>query len=153
MTIPDSRFIRVRALNSFSALLFLALVTSCGGSTDSPDDSDTPASEAVQIPTGPIQAIEHVEATSKDGVLFDLKLKLPVFDHNSAGGRRDDAEVITPDKTEYQGIFADGPGTLLIVSCFADICQTDLKTATFEVHYWIETVPDPLPDGVSLLSQ
>ncbi len=95
-----------------------------------------------------MQVIEHIEATSKDGVLFDLKLALPVFDQNGANGRRDDVEIITPDKTEYQGVFADGPGTLFIVSCFADVCQTDAKTATFEVHYWVEDFPDPIPEGV-----
>ena len=74
-----------------------------------------------------------------------------VFDQNASGSRRDDAEVVAPDKTEYQGIFSNGPGTLLIVSCFADACQTDAKTATFEVHYWVEAAPDPVPFGISLL--
>ena len=104
-----------------------------------------------RLPGGPIQVIEHVEATSKDGVLFDLKLTLPVFDQDGSGSRRDDAEVVAPDKTEYQGIFGDGPGTLLIVSCFADVCQTDARTATFEVHYWVESALDPLPAGISLI--
>lgn len=83
-------------------------------------------------------------------MLFDLKLSLAVFDQNGANGRRDDAEVVSPDKTEYQGIFADGPGTLFIVSCLADVCQTDAKTATFEVTYWIEELPSELPTGVTV---
>ncbi len=133
------------------ALLLFGATAACGGSSTDSADANSPVSEAAQMPSGPVQVIEHIEATSKDGVLFDLKLTLPVFDQNGTGGRRDDAEVISPDKTEYQGIFSDGSGTLLIVSCFADVCQTDAKTATFEVHYWIESAPDPLPDGVSLL--
>jgi len=141
-----------------AAMMFAGASVACGGSgygTGNSGDSgygsapDKPA----QAPTGPVRVIEHIEATSKDGVLFDLKLSLPVFDQNGTGGRRDDAEVITPDKTEYQGIFSDGPGTLLIVSCFADVCQADAKTATFEVHYWVESAPDPLPVGISFIDE
>lgn len=132
------------------ALLPFGATTTCGVSSTDSADADLPVGEAVRIPSGPVRVVEHIEATSKDGVLFDLKLILPVFDQNGTGGRRDDVEIISPDKTEYQGIFTDGPGTLLIVSCFADVCQTDAKTATFEVHYWVESIPDPLPDGVSL---
>lgn len=125
------------------------LAVACGGGNS--DSSAPPTEEPVQIPVGPIQVIEHIEATSVDGILFDLKLSLPVFDQNGANGRRDDVEVITPDKTEYQGIFADGPGTLFIVSCLADVCQTDAKTASFEVHYWVESLQDPIPDGVDFI--
>ena len=125
----------------FAALLMLA--AACGGGDDA-SSSVPPTEEAVQV-------IEHIEATSVDGILFDLKLSLPVFDQNGANGRRDDAEIITPDKTEYQGVFADGPGTLFIVSCLADVCQTDAKTATFEIHYWVESFPDPIPDGVDFI--
>ena len=125
------------------------LAVACGGGDS--DSSTPPTKEPVQIPVGPIQVIEHIEATSVDGILFDLKLSLPVFDQNGANGRRDDVEVITPDKTEYQGIFADGPGTLFIVSCLADVCQTDAKTASFEVHYWVESFQDPIPDGVDFI--
>ncbi len=132
------------------ALLLFGATTACGGASTDSVDADSPVSESAQMPSSPVQVIEHIEATSKDGVLFDLKLALPVFDQNGAGGRRDDVEVISPDKTEYQGIFSDGTGTLLIVSCFADVCQTDARTATFEVHYWVESA-SPLPDGVSLL--
>lgn len=92
--------------------------------------------------------IEQIEATSVGSILFDLKQSLPVFDQSGANGWRDDVEVIAPGKTEYQGIFADGPGTLFIVSCLADVCQTDAKTSSFEVHYWVESFPDPIPDGV-----
>lgn len=117
------------------------------GSSDNSDEGDA----AVSIPEGPIQVVQTVEAVTKDGVLFDIKLSLPVFDYNDSGSRRDDVEVITPDKTEYQGIFSDGPGTLLIVSCFADACQGDSKYATFEVHYWVESLPDPIPEGVDFI--
>lgn len=132
----------------FAALVMLA--AACGGGDDA-SSSVPPTEEAVQVPAGPVQVIEHIEATSVDGILFDLKLSLPVFDLNGANGRRDDAEIITPDKTEYQGVFADGPGTLFIVSCLADVCQTDAKTATFEIHYWVESFPDPIPDGVDFI--
>ncbi|HIF72143.1 MAG TPA: hypothetical protein EYQ61_06285 [Dehalococcoidia bacterium] len=133
-----------------AALAMLAVA--CGGGDD-PASSVPPTEEPVQIPEGPIQVIEHIEATSVDGILFDLKLALPLFDQNGANGRRDDAEIITPDKTEYQGVFADGLGTLFIVSCLADVCQTDTKTATFEIHYWVESFPDPIPDGVDFIGE
>ena len=137
-------------------MMFAGALAACGGSgygSGNSGDSGAGADVPARVPTGPVRVIEHIEATSKDGVLFDLKLSLPVFDRNDAGGRRDDAEVITPDKTEYQGIFSDGPGTLLIVSCFADVCQADARTATFEVHYWVESAPDPLPAGISLIRE
>ena len=133
-------------------MLTAVLLVACGGSDSSSSDSESaaPTEPAVVIPSGPAQVSESLEVTSKDGVLFDLKLALRVFDQNGSNGRRDDAEILTPDKTEYQGIFNDGPGTLFIVSCLADVCQGDDKTATFEVRYWVEELPDPLPEGVTL---
>lgn len=123
-----------------------AIFAGCGDS-DAPDNGEP----AVSIPEGPVQVVQTFEATSKDGILYDIKLSLPVYDNNESGGRRDDIEVITPDKTEYQGIFSDGPGTLLIVSCFADACQDGSNTATFEVHYWVESLPDPIPEGIDFI--
>jgi hypothetical protein len=131
--------------------IVLIAAMACGGPDNS--SSEPPTESPTQLPSGPTRVSEQVEATSVDGILFDLKLALPVFDQNGANGRRDDAAVITPDKTEYQGIFADGPGTLFIVSCLADVCQTDSRTATFEVHYWIEQFPDPLPVGVEIIGE
>lgn len=138
------------ALLMVAVMVLFGATAGCGSSSGGSEVAELSANELVQVERGPVQVVEHVEATSKDGVLFDIKLALPVFDHNGTGGKRDDAEVVSPDKTEYQGIFPDGSGTLLIVSCFADACQTDARTATFEVLYWIESAPDPLPDGVSL---
>jgi hypothetical protein len=140
--------VRIKILSSALIAAIALSAVACGGGGGGTGSSAPPTEEPVQIPTGPIQVIEHIEATSIDGILFDLKLALPVFDQNGANGRRDDVEVITPDKTEYQGIFSDGPGTLFIVSCLADVCQTSAKTATFEVHYWVESFPNPIPDGV-----
>lgn len=151
---PRIRPVR-KLLVAISLLLLVGALAACGGTTDSDTESGSiaapPTEPPAQIPAGSIQAIQHLEATSKDGVLFDLNLALPVFDQNGKNGRRDDVEIITPGKTEYQGIFNDGPGTLLIVSCLADVCQTDAKTATFEVHYWVESFPDPIPDGVDFV--
>ncbi|MDP6667125.1 MAG: hypothetical protein QF357_06960 [Dehalococcoidia bacterium] len=145
------------------ALLLVGVIAACGDSSSDSGGSnstspgaastDTPAPSPTttdRVPSGPVRVVEHIEATSQDGVLFDLKLALPVFDQNGANGRRDDIEVVAPENTEYQGVFSDGPGTLLIVSCFADVCQADSRTATFEVMYWIESAPEPLPAGVSL---
>ena len=148
---PRIRSIR-KLFFALALMLLVSALSACGGSdTNSESDSAPPTQPPVQIPAGPVQVIEHIEATSKDGVLFDLNLALPVFDQNGANGRRDDVEVITPGKTEYQGIFNDGPGSLFIVSCLADVCQTDAKTATFEVHYWVESFPDPIPEGVDFI--
>jgi hypothetical protein len=134
------------------ALVLLVVVAACSSSSEQGEIAGEPTeAPAVQLPAGPTQVTERIEARSTDGILFDLKLALPVFDQNGANGRRDDVEVITPDKTEYQGVFANGPGTLFIVSCLADVCQTGAKTATFEVHYWVEEFPDPIPDGVDIL--
>ena len=143
-----------RAVFVIAAMMLVSALAACGGA-DSGSGGDSGGSgaatdEPAQVPSGPVRVIEHIEAASKDGVLFDLKLSLPVFDRNDSKSRRDDAEVVAPGKTEYQGIFNDGPGTLLIVSCFADVCQTDAKTVRFEVHYWVESAPDPLPEGVIL---
>ena len=153
---PRNQLVR-NLIVAISLLLLVGALSACAGSTESDSDSGSiaapPTEEPVQIPAGPIQAIEHIEATSKDGVLFDLNLALRVFDQNGVNGRRDDLTIITPDKTEYQGIFNDGPGTLLIVSCLADVCQTDAKTATFEVHYWVESFPDPIPEGVDFVGE
>ena len=149
-TTSRGKTFRIQFAIAVAAVVLFGATVTCGGSSADSEVTDAPVSEATRVPSGPVQVIEHVEASSKDGVLFDIKLALPVFDHNGAGGKRDDAEVVSPDKTEYQGIFPDGPGTLLIVSCFADVCQTDARTATFEIHYWIESAPDSLPDGVSL---
>lgn len=142
-----------KAMVIAAALMSVSLLAACGGpGSDSVDSGGlaTVADGPARVPGGPVRVVEQIEATSKDGVLFDLRLTLPVFDQNNSGSRRDDAEVVAPDKTEYQGVFSDGPGTLLIVSCFADTCQTDAKTAIFEVQYWVESAPDPLPEGVFL---
>jgi len=146
--------LRQRAVLIAAAMAIMAFAAACSGTDSGSGDavgSGSVPDEPVQAATGPVRVSEQVEATTQDGVLFDLKLTLPVFDQNGSGSRRDDAEVVAPDKTEYQGIFSDGPGTLLIVSCFADVCQTDEKKATFEVHYWIESAPDALPAGISLI--
>ncbi len=142
----SSRKLVLLVLAAFSLIAIAACATA---EIESQDSAQAPTA-AVSQPSGPVQVSESIEATSKDGVLFDLKLALPVFDQNGANGRRDDAEILSPDKTEYQGIFADGPGTLFIVSCLADVCQTDTKTATFEVTYWVEELPAELPDGVTI---
>lgn len=131
-----------------SAVLPMIVTAACGASGPAVPESTT--SEAVHVPGGPVQVTERIDATSKDGVLFDIRLALSVFDHKNAGGKRDDAEVISPGKTEYQGIFPDGSGTLFIASCFAGVCQTGSNMATFEVGCWVESAPDPLPAGVSL---
>jgi hypothetical protein len=132
-------------------LVLLLAFAACASSDDDGTTATEPTEAAAQVPSGPTQVTERIEATSTDGILFDLKLALPVFDQNGANGRRDDVEIIAPDKTEYQGVFANGPGTLFIVSCLADVCQTDAKTATFEINYWVENLPNPLPDGVDII--
>ena len=143
---------RFPVIAALASLVIAMSLVSCSSSDETSSESkpEAPAKPAIVVPAGPVQVSETLEVTSKDGVLFDLKLALRVFDQNGSNGRRDDAEILTPDKTEYQGIFNDGPGTLFIVSCLADVCQGDDKTATFEVRYWVEELPDPLPAGVNL---
>lgn len=112
------------------ALLMAACSGSSATATPAPTSTPSPVPEPVYS-----EFTEQITVNSRDGVLFDLRLSHAVADTNGNRSLRDELEVLSPDKTEYQGIFPDGDAHLLIVSCFADDCQDSDQEATFTVRY------------------
>lgn len=114
------------------SVLAALVAAACSGSGEL---TATPTSEPPES-TGPVQATEQVQASSGDGVLFDIKLSGSVFDSDGDGSFRDEIEVLAPGSVEFQGHFPAPDGDLLIASCFAPECQTRERSALFTVRYW-----------------
>ena len=121
---------RSRLLGAAVVIGFASLIGGCSSSGSS-------GASTSQVASGPAQLTEQISASSTDGVLFDIKLSGTLHDSDGDGSFRDEIEVLSPDSVEFQGHFPSADGDLVIVSCFADECQTSDRSAVFNVRYWI----------------